>query len=42
VDAVRTSLDADGKATAATVKAVTDLVASLAGGVHSAAREPAR
>jgi len=41
VDAVRNSLDADGKATPATVKAVTDLVATLAAGVRSAARQPA-
>lgn len=38
VDAVRTSLDADGKATAKTVPAVTDLVMQLAGGVRAARR----
>jgi tryptophan synthase alpha chain len=38
VDAVRTSLDADGKATAKTVSAVTGLVAELAAGVRSARR----
>ena len=36
VEAVRQSLDAQGKATAATVTAVTDLVAELAQGVRSA------
>jgi tryptophan synthase alpha chain len=36
VDAVRKSLDADGKATPATVKAVTDLVTELAKGVKAA------
>jgi len=36
VDAVRTSLDQAGKATAATVKAVTDVVAELAKGVRAA------
>jgi tryptophan synthase alpha chain len=35
VERVRQSLDADGKATAATVKAVTDLVAELAQGVRT-------
>ncbi|HWP14385.1 MAG TPA: tryptophan synthase subunit alpha, partial [Xanthobacteraceae bacterium] len=35
VDAVRQSLDEPGKATGATVKAVTDLVAELARGVRS-------
>ncbi|HVV62025.1 MAG TPA: tryptophan synthase subunit alpha [Pseudolabrys sp.] len=38
VDALRLSLDRSGKATGATVKAVTDLVASLAEGVRSARR----
>ena len=38
VDALRSSLDKDNKATAGTVKAVTDLVASLAEGVRSARR----
>jgi tryptophan synthase alpha chain len=38
VEAVRTSLDARGKATNATVTAVTDLVSSLAAGVRSARR----
>jgi tryptophan synthase alpha chain len=36
VDAVKDSLDADGKATARTVTAVTDLVAQLAAGVRAA------
>ena len=36
VDAVRGSLDADGKATAKTVAAVADLVAELAAGVRGA------
>jgi tryptophan synthase alpha chain len=36
VDAVRQSLDESGKATGATVKAVTDLVADLASGVRAA------
>ena len=38
VEAVRQSLDPSGKATARTVKSVTDLVAELAGGVRSARR----
>ncbi len=38
VDAVRASLDAGGKATPRTVKAVTDLVADLAAGVRGAGR----
>jgi tryptophan synthase alpha chain len=38
VDAVRKSLDAEGRATGKTVVAVTDLVAALATGVRSAAR----
>jgi len=42
VEAVRTSLDADGKATAPTVSAVTDLIASLAAGVRGARIEQAR
>jgi tryptophan synthase alpha chain len=42
VEAVRTSLDADGKATAKTVPAVTDLIASLAAGVRGARIEPTR
>jgi tryptophan synthase alpha chain len=42
VEAVRTSLDADGKATAKTVPAVTDLIASLAAGVRGARIEAAR
>jgi tryptophan synthase alpha chain len=42
VEAVRTSLDADGKATAKTVTAVTDLIASLAAGVRGARLEQAR
>jgi tryptophan synthase alpha chain len=40
VEAVRQSLDEPGKATAATVKAVTDLVAELAKGVRSARKTP--
>jgi len=42
VEAVRTSLDADGKATATTVPAVIDLIASLAAGVRSARVEQTR
>jgi tryptophan synthase alpha chain len=42
VDTLRHSLDADGKALAGTVKAVTDLVSTLAQGVRSAARAPAK
>jgi tryptophan synthase alpha chain len=38
VDALRQSLDRDGKAGAGTVKAVTDLVKQLAEGVRSARR----
>ena len=38
VDAVKASLDAGGKATPRTVKAVTDLVADLAAGVRNAGR----
>jgi tryptophan synthase alpha chain len=38
VDAVKASLDADGKATARTIAAVTDLVADLAAGVRNAGR----
>ena len=38
VDALRQSLDKDGKATAGTVKAVADLVADIAQGVRSARR----
>jgi tryptophan synthase alpha chain len=38
VDALSRSLDAEGRATDATVPAVADLVASLARGVHSAAQ----
>lgn len=41
VEAVRSSLGADGKATARSVSAVTDLVAALAAGVRSAVREAA-
>jgi tryptophan synthase alpha chain len=41
VDAVRKSLDADGCATPATVRAVTDLVATLSQGVRSATRAAA-
>jgi tryptophan synthase alpha chain len=42
VEAMRTSLDANGKATAKTVPAVTDLIASLAAGVRGARVEQAR
>jgi tryptophan synthase alpha chain len=42
VEAVRTSLDADGKATGKTVPAVTDLIASLAAGVRGARIEQTR
>jgi tryptophan synthase alpha chain len=42
VSAVRTSLDGNGKATARTVKAVTKLVAELAGGVRGAKRRNSR
>jgi tryptophan synthase alpha chain len=42
VEAVRTSLDADGKATGKTVSAVTDLIASLAAGVRGARSEQPR
>ena len=38
VDALRATLDADNKATAGSVKAVTDLVAELAAGVRAAKR----
>jgi tryptophan synthase alpha chain len=38
IDALRQSLDRDGKATAGTVKAVADLVADIAHGVRSARR----
>ncbi len=41
VDALRKSLDANGHATAGSVKAVTDLVRELAAGVRSVARQPA-
>jgi tryptophan synthase alpha chain len=41
VDAVRKSLDGKGRATEKTLKAVTDLVAELAGGVHAARRAAA-
>jgi tryptophan synthase alpha chain len=40
VDALRQSLDVSGNATAASVSAVTDLVAALAQGVRSAIRQP--
>jgi tryptophan synthase alpha chain len=39
VDALKDSLDANGKATPRTVKAVTDLVAELAAGVRSAVKK---
>jgi tryptophan synthase alpha chain len=42
VETLRTSLDADGKATAKTVTAVTDLIASLAAGVRGARIEQTR
>jgi tryptophan synthase alpha chain len=42
VEAVRTSLDPDGKATPKTVSAVTDLIASLAAGVRGARVEQTR
>jgi tryptophan synthase alpha chain len=42
VDAVRQSLDANGKATKTTVSSVTDLVRALADGVRGAARAKAR
>jgi tryptophan synthase alpha chain len=38
VDALRRSLDADGRATGGSVAAVTDLVRDLASGVRRAAR----
>jgi tryptophan synthase alpha chain len=41
VEAVRTSLDADGKATARTVPAIADLIAVLAEGVRGARRQAA-
>ncbi len=41
VDALRATLDAENRATGATVKAVTDLVSSLAEGVRSARRQAA-
>ena len=41
VEAVRTSLDGNGKATARTVGAVTDLIAQLADGVRGARRQAA-
>ena len=42
VDAVKDSLDKNGKATARTVKAVTGLVAELAKGVRGAKRKAAK
>jgi len=42
VEALRMSLDADGKATAKTVPAVTDLIASLATGIRGARSEQPR
>jgi len=42
VEALRMSLDADGKATAKTVPAVTDLIASLAAGIRGARSEQPR
>jgi tryptophan synthase alpha chain len=41
VEALRASLDGEGKATAKTASAVTDLVRTLADGVRGAAREAA-
>jgi len=41
IDAVRASLDRDGKATARTTGAVTDVVAQLADGVRGARRQAA-
>ncbi|ESR25928.1 tryptophan synthase subunit alpha [Lutibaculum baratangense] len=41
VEAVRTSLDGEGRATDGTVSAVGDLVGALAAGVRDAARQPA-
>jgi tryptophan synthase alpha chain len=41
VDSLRASLDEQGRATPGTVKAVTELVASLAQGVRSARRAAA-
>jgi tryptophan synthase alpha chain len=41
VEAVRTSLDADGRATSRTVPAVADLIAALAEGVRGARRQAA-
>jgi tryptophan synthase alpha chain len=41
VDSLRATLDGEGRATSGTVKAVTDLVASLAQGVRSARRQAA-
>ena len=42
VDALRQSLDGNGKAGPGTVKAVTGLVSALANGVHSARRVAAK
>ena len=41
VEAIRTSLDGEGRATEKTLKAVTDLAATLSGGVRSARRAAA-
>jgi tryptophan synthase alpha chain len=41
VEALRGSLDDEGRATAKTIAAVTELVRQLAGGVRSAARQAA-
>jgi tryptophan synthase alpha chain len=41
IDALKHSLDKNNKATRKSVKAVTDLVAALAAGVHAARRRPA-
>jgi tryptophan synthase alpha chain len=41
VEAVRTSLDANGRATTRTVPAVADLIAALAEGVRGARRQAA-
>jgi tryptophan synthase alpha chain len=41
VEALRSSLDSNGKATPRTVGAVTDLIAALADGVRAARRQAA-
>jgi tryptophan synthase alpha chain len=42
IEALKQTLDKDGKATRVTVTAVTDMVATLAEGVHAARRRPAK